>query len=99
MSYISLGDELETIAGTLAGVVGLLETSSHPQSASQAGALALVEARLRLLKRVVRGELDANVLAARHNTRDGVRDGEDADVLLPLLRAGTGAAPRRRRSR
>jgi len=101
VSGVSLGDELETIAEALNAVGRLVESraSVDPEASSHAGMLSLVAERLRLVRRVVKGNIGPEALVASHNHRSSVAPGEDNDVVLPIRSKRSAHASRRRRSR
>lgn len=101
MSGISLGDELEHIAAALSGVLQLVEQQANGDAAARApaGLLSIVIERVRLVRRVVKGDMPAEVLVAAHNHRSSVGPGEDGDVVLPLRAQGPAHAAGRRRTR
>lgn len=101
MSGVSLGDELGHIAEALSGVQELVEQRAEgdPELRAHAGLLALITERLRLVRRVVKGDLSAELLAAPHNRRTAVAPGEDGDVVLPLRAPRRPNASGRRRAR
>lgn len=83
-------------------VVELLATDAVPEIGQErrvalaaAGALHLIEARVHLVARVVRGDSPVAAIAVDHNRT--IRDGEDAqDAQEGILRSSTAARPRRR---
>lgn len=101
MSGVSLGDELETIADAVSAAVRLAEQRAaiDPEARAQLGVLALVVERLRLVRRVVKGDFSVEVLAATHNRRAEVAPDEDGDVVLPVDAQRPALATRRRRAR
>ena len=101
MSGISLGDELERIADALTAVLLLVEhqAAGDPAARASAGMLSIVTERVRLVRRVVKGDMPAEVLAAAHNQRAAVRPGEDGDVVLPMSANRAAHASGRRRAR
>ncbi len=89
---ISLADELDTISNAMEATAVLVELApldhSHEATAERhsrlvSALIALTGDRVKLLRRVIVGTLDATMLIARHNTRDETPDAaEDNDVLL-----------------
>ena len=115
-SAVSLNLELSNLEHALRGaslLAELLANHNLPDEETQrmaphciAAQLALVDARLRHLGRIIRGEEDAETLWAPHNaTSSSPRPGDDEDVRLvvklpPSLPRSTGkTAERRPRSR
>jgi len=115
-SAVSLNLELSNLEHALRGaslLAELLANHNLPDEETQrmaphciAAQLALVDARLRHLGRVIRGEEDAETLWAPHNaTNSSPRPGDDEDVRLvvklpPSLPRSTGkTAERKPRSR
>ena len=99
---VSLADELAELAAVLESaemLADLLATDSMPDEESMARTPRLLAAvielalgRLRLLRQVVRQQLNPSVLAGRRNTRaPNVERWEDPDIVL-----GPGRAPRRK---
>lgn len=104
-SAVSLNLELSNLEHALRGaslLAELLANHNLPDDESRwmaphciAAQLALVDARLRHLGRVIRGEEDAETLWAPHNaTSSSARPGDDEDVRLvvklpPSLPRGT----------
>lgn len=101
MSGISLGDELEHIADALSAVLQLVQQQAggDPAARAPAGMLSIVTERVRLVRRVVKGDMPAEVLAAAHNHRASVGPGEDGDVVLPVTAQPPAHAAGRRRTR
>lgn len=82
ISAVSLGDELESIITALEAVDVLMELSPGDASRLVGAVVMLTQRRLRMLRRVVIGELDAAVLLDKYNSRAEPEPHEDGDVLL-----------------
>ncbi|WP_248345402.1 hypothetical protein [Anaeromyxobacter paludicola] len=85
---ISVGYELLTLQHAVEAAAALVEAGSADLDGRAEhqvlAVLALVGCRLRDLGRAVGGHLDPAVLWAPHNAAlDGIRGGEDRDVVLP----------------
>lgn len=101
MSGISLGDELAHLADALSAVLRQMQQQGggDPEVRAQAAMLSLITERVRLVRRVVKGDMPAQLLAAAHNLRGGVAPGEDGDVVLPVSPQPAAHPARRRRPR
>jgi hypothetical protein len=94
---VSLADELAALAVAVEGAVLLLDGNVGAQTyeadatKSAAGVLALVAARLRLVRRVVRGSADGELLLGGHNAVDDPpAEEDDPDVRFSSGRRAPG---------
>lgn len=95
-SLVSLADELATIGEVLESaqlLAEMLTTNAMPDEDTSERAprmmeavLALAAGRVRLLRKVVVGGADVQLLVGRHNRAHGRVEGDDPDVHLPVRR-------------